>query len=177
MDELQQSLCAGLRPGVDWRDVHLRAHELTGKLLREADITTCSAEEAIATKVTSVFLPHGIGHLLGLEVHDAGGFMASPQGGDIPRPDGHPFLRLTRVLQKGFVVTVEPGIYFIDQLLDAARADARSSKINWSRVASLRKFGGIRIEDNVAITDAGGENLTRNAFRELEPKAAPKLSS
>jgi Xaa-Pro dipeptidase len=168
MDELQQTLCAGLRAGVDWRDVHLRAHALTGKLLREADITTCDADEAVASGVTSVFLPHGIGHLLGLEVHDAGGFMESPEGGDIPRPEGHPFLRLTRVLQKGFVVTVEPGIYFIDQLLDAARADARASKINWSRVASLRKFGGVRIEDNVAITDTGCENLTREAFREVE---------
>ena len=178
MDELQQNLCAGLRPGVDWRDVQLRAHELTGKLLREADITTCSAEEAVAAKVTNVFLPHGIGHLLGLEVHDVGGFMATPDGdNDIPRPDGHPFLRLTRVLQPGFVVTVEPGIYFIDQLLDAARADGRGRSINWSRVASLRKFGGIRIEDNVAITDTGGTNLTRDAFEELEPKTAPKLST
>jgi Xaa-Pro dipeptidase len=177
MDELQQNLCSGLRAGVDWRDVQLRAHELTGKLLREADITTCNAEEAVATRVTNVFLPHGIGHLLGLEVHDAGGFMQSPEGGDIPRPDGHPFLRLTRVLEKGFVVTVEPGIYFIDQLLDAARSDARASKINWPRVASLRKFGGIRIEDNVAVTTTGGENLTRNAFGELAPKTAPKLSS
>jgi Xaa-Pro dipeptidase len=167
MDQMQQTLCAGLRPGVDWRDVHLQAHALTAKLLREADITTCNAEEAIASGVTSVFLPHGIGHLLGIEVHDAGGFMESPDGGDIPRPPGHPFLRLTRVLQKGFVVTVEPGIYFIDQLLDAAKADARASKINWSRVASLRKFGGIRIEDNVAITETGSENLTRDAFRAL----------
>jgi Xaa-Pro dipeptidase len=167
MDEMQQAICAGLRAGVDWRDVHLRTHALTGKLLRDADIISCDADEAVASGVTSVFLPHGIGHLLGLEVHDAGGFMESPEGGDIPRPEGHPFLRLTRVLQKGFVVTVEPGIYFIDQLLDAARADARGSKVNWSRVASLRKFGGIRIEDNVAITETGCENLTRQAFSAL----------
>jgi Xaa-Pro dipeptidase len=167
MDQMQQTICAGLRAGVDWRDVHLRTHALTGKLLREADIISCDADEAVASGVTRVFLPHGIGHLLGLEVHDAGGFMESPEGGDIPRPEGHPFLRLTRVLQKGFVVTVEPGIYFIDQLLDAARADARGSKINWSRVASLRKFGGIRIEDNVAITETGCENLTRQAFSAL----------
>jgi len=177
MDSMQQTLCAELRVGVDWRDVHLRTHELVGKLLREADITTCSAEEAVSTGVTKVFLPHGIGHLLGLEVHDAGGFMASPDGGDIPRPEGHPFLRLTRVLQKGFVVTVEPGIYFIDQLLDAARADSRAGRINWPRVASLRKFGGIRIEDDVAITDTGCENLTRDAFRSVQPAAAPKVAS
>jgi Xaa-Pro dipeptidase len=177
MDEMQQTLCAGLRAGVDWRDAHLRAHELTGRLLRDADITTCNAEEAVATGVTSVFLPHGLGHLLGLEVHDAGGFMETPEGGDIPRPDGHPFLRLTRVLRPGFVVTVEPGIYFIDQLLDAARADKRAGKINWSRVASLRKFGGIRIEDDVAITETGCENLTRDAFRAVESKPAPKTAS
>ena len=176
MDDMQQALCAGLRAGVDWKDVQLRTHELIGNLLREADIITCSTAEGVATGVTSVFFPHGIGHLLGLEVHDVGGFMASPDGGDIPRPDGQPFLRLTRVLQKGFVVTVEPGIYFIDQLLDAARADARASKINWSRVASLRKFGGIRIEDNVAITDTGCENLTRDAFQELRPKATLKAA-
>ncbi|MGH8322825.1 MAG: M24 family metallopeptidase, partial [Steroidobacteraceae bacterium] len=177
MDEMQQTLCAGLRAGVDWRDVHLRAHELTGRLLRETEITNCDADEAVATGVTSVFLPHGIGHLLGLEVHDAGGFMQTPDGGDIPRPEGHPFLRLTRVLQKGFVVTVEPGIYFIDQLLDAARADARAGKINWPRIASLRKFGGIRIEDDVAITDTGCENLTRDAFRQLQTKPVLKLTS
>ena len=176
MDSMQQTLCAELRVGVDWRDVHLRTHELVGKLLREADITTCSAEEAVSTGVTKVFLPHGIGHLLGLEVHDAGGFMASPDGDDIPRPEGHPFLRLTRVLQKGFVVTVEPGIYFIDQLLDAARTDGRGSKINWPRLAGLRRFGGIRIEDDVAITETGCENLTRDAFRSVQPAAAPKVA-
>jgi len=164
MDEMQQSLCAGVRAGVDWRDVHLRAHQLTATLLREADITTCSAEEAVATGVSSVFLPHGIGHLLGLEVHDVGGFMRAPEGGEIPRPPGHPFLRLTRVLQEGFVVTMEPGIYFIEQLLSAARADSRGASINWSRVADLKRFGGIRIEDDLAVTRSGCENLTRNGF-------------
>ena len=87
---MQQTLCAELHAGVDWRDVHLRAHELTGALLREADITTCSAEEAVATGYSSVFLPHGIGHLLGLEVHDVGGFLSAPEGGEIPRPQGIP---------------------------------------------------------------------------------------
>jgi Xaa-Pro dipeptidase len=165
MDRMQQTLCAELRAGVDWRNVHLRAHQLTGALLRDADITTCSAEEAVATGTTSVFLPHGVGHLLGLEVHDAGGFSSAPDGPDIPRPKGHPYLRLTRELREGFVVTMEPGIYFIDSLLAGARADARASRINWSRVAALKPFGGIRIEDDVAITADGCENLTRNAFR------------
>jgi len=165
MDTMQQRLCAGLRAGVDWRDVHLRAHELTGELLREADITTCKADEAVASGTTSVFLPHGIGHLLGLEVHDVGGTLRSPEGGEIPRPEGHPHLRLTRVLESGFVVTMEPGIYFIDSLLARARADSRARLINWQRVETLRAFGGIRVEDDVAITVSGCENLTRDAFR------------
>ena len=165
MDRLQQALCSEVRAGIDWREVHLRAHRLLAALLREAGIINCSAEEAVAAAVTSVFLPHGIGHLLGLEVHDAGGLMRSPDGGDIPRPEGHPHLRLTRVLEEGFVVTMEPGLYFIPQLLDAARADKRSTLINWSRVDSLRKFGGIRIEDDLAVTARGSENLTRDAFR------------
>ena len=164
MDRMQQSLCCGIKPGVDWRDVHLQTHRLIADVLREADIITCSAEEAVATATTSVFLPHGIGHLLGLEVHDVGGFMRSPDGGDIPRPEGHPFLRLTRVLEEGFVVTMEPGLYFIPQLLEAARSDARSGRINWRRVDSLRKFGGVRIEDDLAVTATGHENLTRDAF-------------
>jgi Xaa-Pro dipeptidase len=174
LDTMQQRLCAEVRAGVDWRNVHLRAHELAAELLKEADIIRCSAAEAVASRVTSVFLPHGIGHLLGLEVHDVGGFMAGPEGGEIPRPDGHPYLRLTRVLEKGFVVTMEPGIYFIPQLLEAARADNRSGSINWSRVEALKKFGGIRVEDDLAVSAGGCENLTRDAFRAEAPNAGAR---
>jgi Xaa-Pro dipeptidase len=168
MDEMQQSLCAGVRAGVDWRDVQLRAHELTAEVLRDADLVRCSTAEAVASGVTRVFLPHGIGHLLGLEVHDVGGLMRSAEGGEIERPEGHPFLRLTRVLETGFVVTMEPGIYFIPQLLQAARSDGRGRHINWPRVETLACFGGIRIEDDLAVTATGSENLTRDAFGSLQ---------
>lgn len=173
MDELQQRLCAGVRAGVDWRDVHLEAHVETGRLLSDAELVRCSAEEAVATGITRVFLPHGIGHLLGIEVHDVGGFMKARGDGDIPRPEGHPYLRLTRVLEAGFVVTMEPGIYFIPQLLEAARADAgQSARINWPNVAALMKFGGIRIEDDLAVTATGCENLTRDAFQSVAEAGA-----
>jgi Xaa-Pro dipeptidase len=164
MDELQQALCAQVRAGVDWRDVQLRAHELTAALLRDAELIRCSAAEAVSTGVTRIFLPHGIGHLLGLEVHDVGGFMRSEDGGEIERPAGHPHLRLTRKLEPGFVVTMEPGIYFIPQLLQQARADGRGRHVNWGRVEDFSRFGGIRIEDDLAVTAAGCENLTRDAF-------------
>jgi Xaa-Pro dipeptidase len=166
MDDLQQRLCARVHAGVDWRDIHLAAHEETGRLLHEAKLVHCSGEEAVATGLTKVFLPHGIGHLLGIEVHDVGGFMKTAAQGEIPKPEGHPYLRLTRVLEPGFVVTMEPGIYFIPQLLEAARAnDLQASRIDWPRVTSLARFGGIRIEDDLAVTASGCENLTRDAFR------------
>ena len=182
MDELQQSLCASVRAGTDWRDIHLSAHHLTAELLQEADITLCDADEAVDTGLSSVFLPHGIGHLLGLQVHDVGGWMRSAEGGEIARPPGHDYLRLTRVLEPGFVVTMEPGIYFIEQLLNEALADSRAQKINWARVAQLRPFGGIRVEDDLAVTTAGCENLTRDAFSALRVRpefleAAPRSSS
>jgi Xaa-Pro dipeptidase len=165
MDQMQQALCAGVRAGVDWRDVQLRAHELTAEVLREADLIRCSAADAVSSGVTRIFLPHGIGHLLGLEVHDVGGFMRTAEGGEIGKPEGHPYLRMTRVLEPGFVVTMEPGIYFIPQLLEAARADGRGRHINWARVQALARFGGVRIEDDLAVTASGCENLTRDAFR------------
>lgn len=166
MDDLQQRLCARVHAGVDWRDIHLAAHEETGRLLHDAQLVRCSGEEAVATGLTKVFLPHGIGHLLGIEVHDVGGFMKTAAQGEIPKPEGHPYLRLTRVLEPGFVVTMEPGIYFIPQLLEAARAnDTQASRVDWPRVASLARFGGIRIEDDLAVTASGCQNLTRDAFQ------------
>ena len=166
MDDLQQRLCARVHAGVDWRDIHLAAHEETGRLLHEAKLVHCSGEEAVAIGLTKVFLPHGIGHLLGIEVHDVGGFMKTAAQGEIPKPEGHPYLRLTRVLEPGFVVTMEPGIYFIPQLLEAARAnDLQASRIDWPRVTSLARCGGIRIEDDLAVTASGCENLTRDAFQ------------
>jgi len=164
MDAVQQSLCASVRAGVDWRDVHMSSHRLVAELLHDSDITTCDADEAVETGLSSIFLPHGLGHLLGLQVHDVGGLMRAPEGGEIPRPAGHPSLRLTRVLEENFVVTMEPGLYFIEALLEQARADHRGAKINWERIAQLRRFGGIRIEDNLAVTAHGCENLTRDAF-------------
>ncbi|HNS27550.1 MAG TPA: Xaa-Pro dipeptidase [Steroidobacteraceae bacterium] len=167
MDEAQLALCAGVKAGVDWRDLHLTAHRLIAEVLHDAGIITVDAEVAVETGLSGVFLPHGLGHLLGLQVHDVGGTLASPEGGTIPRPPGHPYLRLTRVLEQGFVVTMEPGLYFIDSLLAAAKAGPHGRHIDWTRVAQFAPFGGIRIEDNLAVTAAGCDNLTRDAFASL----------
>jgi Xaa-Pro dipeptidase len=163
-DHLQLELCAQVRVGADWRDIHQASYRAISQFLREADVITASADEAVDTALTSVFYPHGIGHLLGLQVHDVGGRQRDASGGEIERPYNHPFLRLTRKLEDGCVVTVEPGFYFIDQLLDEARQKPIGKMINWARVEQLRPFGGIRIEDNVVARVGSHENLTRMAF-------------
>jgi len=117
--------------------------------------------------VSSVFFPHGVGHLLGLQVHDVAGFAADVTGREIPKPEGHPYLRLTRRLEPGFVVTVEPGLYFIELLLEAARAGPASRHIHWDAVERLSPYGGIRVEDDVVCTTSEPENLTRDAFAAL----------
>jgi len=163
-DELQLKLCAQVRVGLDWRDFHQASYRAIAEFLREAGVITVDADQAVESALTSVFYPHGIGHLLGLQVHDVGGRQRDALGGEIERPYNHPFLRLTRKLEDGFVVTVEPGFYLIDQLLDEARAKPIGKMIHWKRVAQLKPFGGIRIEDNVVARVGASENLTRPAF-------------
>ena len=133
-------------------------------VLREMDLASGSEESLLESGVTSAFYPHGLGHLLGTQVHDVGGHMAGEDGQLIEPPEGHPFLRLTRVLESDMVLTVEPGLYFIDMLLDELRGTAAESQVNWTRVDALKPFGGVRIEDNVRVLDDGNENLTRDAF-------------
>jgi Xaa-Pro dipeptidase len=158
-------MCAQVRAGFDYRQLHLDAHLALAGVLRGHGVLRCSAEAAVETGVSSAFFPHGIGHGIGLQVHDVGGFAASDRGdATLPKPEGHPFLRLTRRLEPGMVVTIEPGVYFIDMLLDDLRAGPHADAVDWGRVERLRPFGGIRIEDDVVCTDDAPVNLTREAF-------------
>jgi Xaa-Pro dipeptidase len=164
LDAAQRALCAEIVAGRDYREVHLSAHRILGDVMQHIGLTKIPGQAALELGVSSVFFPHGIGHLLGLHVHDVGGVMGDTVGHERRRPEGHPYLRLTRMLEPGVVVTVEPGIYMIDSLLAAAHADSRRAHINWAVVEELKPFGGIRIEDNVATTASTPENMTRDAF-------------
>jgi Xaa-Pro dipeptidase len=164
VDSTQQKLADRVRPGVDYRDIHLEAHRSIAGILVTHGLVTGSIESVVESGLSSVFFPHGIGHLLGIMVHDAAGFAAGPDGGTRPKPEGHPYLRLTRDLEAGFALTIEPGIYFIDSLLEKARASGLGRAVDWKRVEALRPFGGIRIEDNVVAQADGPRNLTREAF-------------
>ncbi len=143
--------------GTEWRDVHLTAATAIAEGLVSFGIVRGSPESLVESGAVSLFFPHGIGHLVGLGVRDAGGTLAERQ--DDPPP--FPHLRIDLPLEPGMVVTVEPGVYFVPALLeDPDRRARHQDHVVWSRVDQLLDFGGIRIEDNVLITDAGHEVIT-----------------
>ncbi len=164
MDVAQQDICSRIRAGISYSELHVETHRILCRVLVETEIVNGDPDTLLATGVSAAFFPHGLGHLLGLQVHDVGGFMENESGITIDPPSGHPFLRLTRNLDANMVLTVEPGIYVIDMLLANLRGTPAEQHVNWSEVDWLRPFGGIRIEDNVRVTADGCENLTRDAF-------------
>jgi Xaa-Pro dipeptidase len=172
VNDVQLQLVARARPGMDYPQLHLEAHRLLAGVLHAHGIVRMSAESAVECGLSSVFFPHGLGHFLGLQVHDVAGLQRDEDGNTIARPEGHPYLRLTRVLEAGNVLTIEPGIYFIDLLLDAWRSGPHAHEVDWACVERLHRYGGIRIEDNVHVTADGPENLTRDAMRALAQAAA-----
>jgi Xaa-Pro dipeptidase len=167
MDGIQQKLCAAVVAGLDYRDLHLRAHLDIAGILKDFDLIRPCAEDAVASGLSAVFFPHGLGHYLGLQTHDVAGLIADVEGTPIPRPEGHPYLRLTRTLEAGNVLTIEPGLYFIEPLLRKWRESADAGAINWHKVGQLAPYGGIRIEDNMLVTGGAPRNLTREAFAGL----------
>jgi Xaa-Pro dipeptidase len=164
VDAAQQSFCARVRAGQSYPELHIHAHHVLAGILRDHGFVRMSAESAVDSGVCSTFFPHGLGHPIGLQVHDVAGFQASDSGGTIPRPPGHPYLRMTRALEPGMVVTIEPGLYFIDMLLAELKGKPAAKDVDWNKVDAFRKYGGIRIEDDVVCTDGDPENLTREAF-------------
>lgn len=168
MEDLEQGLVDGIRPGMPYPDLHEAAHRALGQVLHEHALVTCSAEAAFAQGLTRAFLPHGVGHLIGLQTHDVGGLQSAPEGGQRNPPDAYPALRLTRTVEEDQVFTIEPGLYFIPMLLDEVRAGPGAADVNWDRIAALAPCGGIRIEDNVVVTADGVRNLTREAFADLQ---------
>jgi Xaa-Pro dipeptidase len=164
MDAMELAIIDKVQAGVDYRDLHIGAHNMLAELLVDADLATGDPDTLLETGVTSAFFPHGLGHLLGIQVHDVGGFMENDSGTTIDPPSGHPFLRLTRKLEENMVLTIEPGIYVIDMLLENLRGTPAEGHVNWEAVDWMRPYGGIRIEDDVRITADGSENLTRDAF-------------
>ncbi len=164
MDVMQRDIVNKVEVGVDYRDLHINTHKMLAEVLMDAELATGDPDTLLETGVTSAFFPHGLGHLLGIQVHDVAGFMENESGTTIDPPSGHPFLRLTRVLEENMVLTIEPGLYVIDMLLEKLSGTPAEKLVNWDTVDWLRPFGGIRIEDDVRVLVNSRENLTRDAF-------------
>ena len=148
-----------LRPGVSWPEMHRTAERAILISLKAGGLLTGDVENMIDADLGAIFMPHGLGHLIGLDTHDVGGYTE----GTPPRSErpGLKKLRTARVLAEGMVLTVEPGCYFIDPLLDMALANpAQSVFIQADRLKAFRGFGGVRLEDGILITEDGCENLT-----------------
>jgi Xaa-Pro aminopeptidase len=144
------------RPGVEWRDVHREAARVIGDGLVEIGVIRGDPQALLESGTITLFFPHGVGHMVGLGIRDAGVYepRRAPEA-------GLPAIRVDLPLESGYAMTVEPGVYFVEPLLrDAARDDRFRALVDWERVEDLLGFGGIRVEENVLITDGGCEVLT-----------------
>ena len=149
------------KPGVKYMDVHFAVCRLMTERLKELGLMKGDVDEAVAAGAHAMFLPHGLGHMMGMDVHDMEALDQINVGFDEetrPRLDqfGTNCLRMGRRLEKGFVVTDEPGIYFIPALIDDWKASGHCAEfLNFDKIETYKDFGGIRIEDDVLITEDG----------------------
>ncbi len=147
------------RPGQTYKDVHMLASRIIADGLISLGLMKGDADEAVAAGAHALFFPHGLGHMIGLDVHDMEGLGEDLIGYDesVARSDqfGTAYLRLAKELRPGHVLTVEPGIYFIPALIDMWQKEGKYTEfINYDKVNEYRDFGGIRIEDNVLVTES-----------------------
>jgi Xaa-Pro dipeptidase len=162
VDAMQRRLCAAIRVGQPYEQLHDDAHPQVAAILRDLGVLKGSVEEGVATGVTRAFFPHGLGHSLGLQTHDVGCALRPPR-------QTNPFLRNTTDVTTGQVFTIEPGIYFIEDLLDPLRAGKTAHLVAWKAVDALTPLGGVRIEDDLHVV--GGADVVRNLTREHLPDA------
>jgi Xaa-Pro aminopeptidase len=158
VDEARRNGVAKCRKGVEWRDIHLGACLDIAQGLADMGILRGEAEDLLEEDAQALFFPHGIGHMVGLGVRDATGSLPGRRKSKRP---GLKYLRVDLPLGKGFVMTVEPGIYFIPALLKNPESRERhKDTVAWDKVDRMMDLGGIRIEDNILVTDGEPENLT-----------------
>jgi len=158
----QRKVMETMKPGISYVDMHRLAYEVVcDRLLQIGILHNGSLEELMQANLGAVFMPHGLGHFMGLDTHDVGGRPKHSEFPDQSKP-GYASLRCCVVLEPGMVLTVEPGIYFNDYCLDTALAsDCQSKYINESVLQRFRGMGGVRIEDDVIVTTTGIINMSQ----------------
>jgi len=153
-----------VKPGIRFREVHLKAAEVIANGLKNLGLMKGDPKEAVSKGAHALFFPHGLGHAMGLDVHDLEALGENLVGydKDTKRSDqfGLAYLRFAKDLQPGYVLTIEPGIYFIPELIDKWKSENKFTEfINYDKVEEYKDFGGIRIEDDIVVTDSGCEVL------------------
>lgn len=162
LDVAQQKLCEGVTPGRSMGDLHSDSHRAIARILLDHGLLKgCDEEMAMREGFTRAFYPHGIGHLLGIFVHDVAGQCQDAIGTPSAPHAQFPKLRTTRRFEPGMLVTVEPGIYFIEMLLAPYRTGDFKRYFDFAKIDRYAPHGGIRIEDDVLVTPQGMKNLTR----------------
>jgi len=169
----QERAIEAVKPGVEFRSIHRLACEILTSGLKELGLVRGNVEAAVHAGTHALFFPCGVGHMMGLDVHDMEGLGEDYVGyTDTIRRNpafGWRSLRLAKALEPGFVVTVEPGLYFIPELIEQWKAEKRCSEfINYDTVDRYRDFGGIRLEDDVLVVKDGHRVLGKAIPKTIE---------
>ncbi|MGR3806580.1 Xaa-Pro dipeptidase [Pasteurella testudinis] len=167
LDRNKLAIIEQMQVGYNYLSYHTMMQQAIAAILHDFDLVRLPAEQIFEEGINRTFFPHGLGHLLGLQVHDVAGFQQNRRGTHKAPPEVYPSLRCTRNLEANMVLTVEPGLYFIPMLLQAWRNHPLAKQFNWQKIDRFTAYGGIRSEDNIVITANGAENLTQNALTAL----------
>ncbi len=171
--EANKKAIEDIKPGKPYRDTHLLAAKIIAQGLKDLGLMKGNIDEAVEQGAHALFFPHGLGHMLGLDVHDMEGLGEDYVGYDEhyrrSTQFGLAFLRLAKPLQVGYVLTVEPGIYFIPDLIDLWKQEGKfTDYINYDKVEKFKDFGGIRIEDDILVTETGAKVLGKPIPKEID---------
>jgi len=174
---------AEMKPGVNFKTVHIKVAELITDGMKALGFLKGNTKKIVEAGAHALFFPHGLGHLLGLDVHDMENYGENNIGYDEKQKRSTQFglksLRFARPLKPGVVITIEPGIYFIPQLIDKWQSEKKFTEfINYAKVNQYRNFGGIRIEDDVVVTQNGSRVLGKpipKAIEDVEEVASDKI--
>lgn len=171
--QMQLAAIEALKPGTLYKDVHLLANRVLLEGMTSLGFVKGNIDDMLAEGVQGLFMPHGLGHAIGLDVHDmedlGENYVGYREGLERSTQLGLKSLRLAKELETGFVVTVEPGLYFIPELIDKWKAENRFTDfVNYNRLEKYKDFGGVRIEDNCLITETGYKVLGKPIPKTVE---------
>ena len=162
MNKIEIELVKSYQVGESYTEAHIRSHKLIANTLSKFKFINLDGDLIYEKGLVKPFYPHGLGHHLGSQVHDLGANLADDFGAQVEKPKDHPHLRAIRTLEPRMVYTCEPGLYFIDSLLSEIKDSENNKFMNWDKIENFKKFGGIRIEDNIILHRDRNENITRD---------------